>query len=387
MIKRKRTEYGWLWTLIVLIIAIGYYLFSGSGEYSFHPNDSIYPTEEILGISTETSPTIEVALSNGGWYEVYFTTPKIPFDQIYTGGIENKLIEKIDNAKSSIEVAVFEFDIESVAQALIRAKNRGVDVKVVYDNEHTADDPQINELIKAGIETVPDNRSAYMHNKFFVFDNICVWTGSFNISMNAAYRNNENAFYFCSDKAAKNYSTEFTEMFSGNFGPSSASNSPSPSFYVDGALVQNYFGPEDKVMEKVISAVSEANSSIHFMVFSFTADDLGQEMINQGENQVVVEGIFESLGADTQYSECGTLLNKGYDIRLDGNPKTFHHKVIIIDGKIVIFGSFNFSANADESNDENILIVHDVTLAQKYEREYQLMKSQAIIPSGNSCSK
>lgn len=387
MARRKKSRFNWFWVVLVIVIVIGYIYLLDTEDNPPQPNISFSPTAEILGTSTETIPIFETALSRDDWYELYFTTPKIPFDQIYTGGIENKLIEKIDKAKSSIEVAVFEFNIESVAQALIRAQNRGVDVKVVYDNEHTAGDPQIDELIQVGIDTVPDNRSAYMHNKFFVFDSVCVWTGSFNISMNAAYRNSENAIYFCSDKAAANYSTEFQEMFLGNFGPSSASNTPFPTFYINGVLIENYFGPEDEVMSKVISVVGQAKSSIHFMVFSFTDDELGQEMINQAKNKVVVEGIFESLGADTQYSECGTLLNQGYDIRLDGNPKTFHHKVIIVDGKVVIFGSYNFSANADKSNDENILIVHDTSLAQKFEREYQLMKSQAIVPSGNTCSK
>jgi phosphatidylserine/phosphatidylglycerophosphate/cardiolipin synthase-like enzyme len=325
--------------------------------------------------------------STGDWYEVYFTSPEIPFNNVFTGGIEEHLIDKIDAAQNSIDLAVYEFNLEDVTQALISAKQRGVEVRVVYDNEFSDPDPQMTELKNAGIQAVPDQRSAFMHNKFFVFDEKCIWTGSFNISVNAAYRNNENALYFCSQEAAANYTVEFSEMFSGEFGPSSPSNSPYPVFAVDGANIQNYFAPEDSVMDKVIAAVNKAQLYVHFMAFSFTDDALADAMLQKMSQGVTLGGIFESSGANTQYSECKTLLVSEADIWLDGNPRTFHHKVIIIDGKTVILGSFNFTANANESNDENLLIIQDSSLAAAYEQQFQLMKSQAVKPVGNTCQK
>jgi phosphatidylserine/phosphatidylglycerophosphate/cardiolipin synthase-like enzyme len=381
----RKSKSNWLWLLLILLFVFAYFQLPSQKGTKTTPT-SIANTPTVKGTSTQENfvPTDQSAQK---WYEVYFTSPKIPFDKVYQGGIEKYLIEKIDGSKTSIDLAVFEFNIESVAQALIKAKDRGVVIRVVYDDEHTDPDPQMNELISAGIPATPDKRSAFMHNKFFVFDDQCIWTGSFNISMNAAYRNNENALYFCSAEAAKNYETEFAEMFSGAFGPSSPSDTPFPEFKVDGVVIDNYFAPEDHVMEKVINAVGKAQSTIHFMTYSFTEDKLGQEMLAKAASEIKVEGIFESVGADTEYSECGVLLKKGLDVRLDGNPKTFHHKVIIIDGDTVILGSFNFSSNADTQNDENLLIVHDPRLAKDYEQQYQLMKQQAYIPLGNSCSK
>lgn len=365
----------WLWLLLLPLAAILIYLFGFSGHHTTPPNKPDKVTEEVQGTSTDV------------WYEVYFTSPVIPFNDVYTDGIETHLIEKINAAKSSIDVAVFEFDIESVAQALINAKNRGVDVKVVYDNDYSDVDPQIQELKNAGIEAMPDNRSAYMHDKFFVFDDKCIWTGSFNISMNAAYRNNENALYFCSDKAAENYSMEFLEMFEGKFGPSSPANTPYPEFTIDGVKIENYFAPEDNVMEKIIKVLNSATTSVHFMAYSFTDSDLAGKLMEKALNGVKIEGIFETSGANTAYSQCNALRSDGLDIRLDGNPRTFHHKVIIIDSKIVILGSFNFTSNANEQNDENILIVYDERLAKDYEDQFDLMFQQSIIPNGNTCTK
>jgi phosphatidylserine/phosphatidylglycerophosphate/cardiolipin synthase-like enzyme len=331
MVKIQTGKNRWLWVSLALIF-VSLACVSTVNFVTITPPPEITPTvtEEVMGDTT------------GDWYEVYFTNPVTPFDNVYSGGIEEHLIEKIDSAITSIDLAVYEFDLESVSQALIRAKQRGVVIRVVYDNEYSNKDPQMAELTDAGIATVPDLRSAYMHNKFFIFDDNCVWTGSFNISVNAAYRNNENAFYFCSPEAAANYKTEFDEMYSGEFGPSSPSDTPYPIFTVDGVTVENYFAPEDDVMDKVIASVNKAQQYIHFMAYSFTDDALADAMLLEMNQGVVISGIFESLGANTPSSECKTLLQAGADVFLDGNPRTFHHKVIIIDGKIVIFGSFNF---------------------------------------------
>jgi phosphatidylserine/phosphatidylglycerophosphate/cardiolipin synthase-like enzyme len=291
----------------------------------------------------------------------------------------------INGAQTSIVGAMFEFDIEVVAQALIAAHNRGVDVRLVYDNEHTEDDPQIEEVMDAGIPATPDERSAFMHNKFFVIDNQIVWTGSWNVTLNAAYRNNENAIVIRSTRLAQNYAAEFEEMFNGEFGPRSPANTPNPSVTIDGILVENYFSPEDEPMPKLVALASSAQSSIHFMAFSFTDFDLAKAMLDRAAAGVQVAGVFESTGANTDAAECNTLLDAGLDVRLDSNPRTFHHKVIIVDGSVVAIGSFNFSTNAAESNDENLIIVHDPGVAAQYESEFNKQLGLSRLPVGGEC--
>jgi phosphatidylserine/phosphatidylglycerophosphate/cardiolipin synthase-like enzyme len=374
MSKTKLSK-NWLYLLSLVLFILIYYL---------SPRDSTVATPITPPAVTEET-TSSLVPDEVSWYEIYFTSPQIPFDHVTTGGIEDFLIEKINMATTTIDLAVYEFSLENVAQALISAQNRGVVVRVVYDNEFADPDPQIKEVQTAGISTIPDKRSAFMHNKFFIFDHQCLWTGSFNISQNAAYRNNENALYFCSAEAAENYTTEFEELFSGQFGVTSPSNTPHPSFVVAGHTVENYFAPEDQVMDQIISEVLDAQKFVHFMAFSFTDDQLGQAMISEIHRGVSVDGIFESRGANTQYSECLPLRQNSASITLDGNPRTFHHKVIIIDSEVVILGSFNFTAAANQTNDENLLIVHDTALATDYEAEFQRMKLLSVAPADNTC--
>jgi phosphatidylserine/phosphatidylglycerophosphate/cardiolipin synthase-like enzyme len=346
------------------------------------------PTQPTQEFTVEPGqPTEEPALTSegaGGYYHIYFTEP-IPEGSALTGGIDGHLVALIDGAKSSVDIAFFEFNLPSVAQALIAAHQRGVQVRIVYDDEHTDPGPPFSDLLDAGIPATPDQRGAYMHDKFAVIDGATVWTGSWNMTINGTYYNNNNVIVITSPRLAQNYTAEFEEMFGGAFGPDSPANTPNPQITIDGMVIENYFAPEDDVMPKVVEEVLGATDSIHFMAFSFTHEDLGAAMLDRAAAGVEVAGIFESRGANASYSECPALLAAGQFVRLDGNPRTFHHKVIIIDGKTVILGSFNFSKNADEDNDENLLIIHDPNVAAAYEAEFNRRLAESVAPVGGEC--
>ena len=364
-----------LLALVAAVVVIGFVFgWDAAGQY----------LGEALGLDIGAPVSREVT-SGTGTFTVYFTDPVIPFDDVTEGGIETHLIDLINSAQSSIDVAVFEFNLQNVADALIAAHNRGVAVRMVYDDEHTEDDPQMEEVIAAGIPATPDQRGAFMHNKFFVFDRQLVWTGSWNVTINGSYRNNNNAIVIRSSKLAQNYTAEFEEMFSGEFGPSSPANTPNPVFTLNDIQIENYFAPEDNVTPHIVDAIRSATSTIHFMAFAFTDDDVGGAMLDRLQSGVSVAGIFEVRGADTEFSECGALLAAGADVRLDGNPRTFHHKVIIVDGRLLIVGSFNFSQNATTSNDENLLIIHDPGIAGLYEEEFNRRIAEAQTPVGGVC--
>ena len=120
------------------------------------------------------------------------------------------------------------------------------------------------------------------------------------------------------------------------------------------------------------------------MAFSFTDDRLGEAVKQQSKAGIEVQGVFEARGADTEYSEYGRLsrARPPLDVLTDGNPYILHHKVIIVDDKVVVLGSFNFRESANELNDENLLIIHDRDVAALYRDEFELMYQQAL-ESGN----
>lgn len=359
---------------------------TGPGEILGEIADEVSSDTPLeVGGGEAAPPVASTGGAEGDYYTIYFTDPQSADEDTLTGGIDRHLVALIDSAQVSVDAAFFELDLQSVTDALIRAHQRGVQVRIVYDDEHTEEDPQTEELLDARIPGTPDERSAFMHNKFFVIDGRIVWTGSWNVTMNGTYRNNNNVIVINSPELAANYTAEFEEMFNGAFGPTSPSETPYPQISIGNVTVENYFAAEDDVAPHIVSEIARANASIHFMTFAFTDDDIGAAMIDRMANGVHVSGIFETRGAGTEYSECTGLLQDGADVRLDGNPYTFHHKVIIIDSETVIVGSFNFSANATESNDENLLIIHDPVVAAAYEEEFNRRLAEADVLSGDEC--
>jgi phosphatidylserine/phosphatidylglycerophosphate/cardiolipin synthase-like enzyme len=334
------------------------------------------PAEDAAG-----APVEEVSAS-GDWWSVYFTNP---------GGvgnpIEDELIALIDNAQKTIHIASFEFNLDAVAEALIAAHERGVEVQWVTDDEFGIDADeedghgQFELLEDAGIEVKDDHRGDLMHNKFWIFDGQITWTGSTNITVNGTLNNNNNVIVVESPALAAIYEREFQEMWTGDeFGPRSPSTANQQSVMIDGTAIQVLFAPEDEVGTYLAELLGRAQSEIRFMAFSFTHDDMGGTMLSRSRAGVDVSGIFEQRGSETEYSELPVLYCEGLPVRQDGNPRTFHHKVLVIDRQIVVTGSFNFSANADEGNDENVIIINNAEIAAEYLKEFDRRWAEAQEP-------
>ncbi len=325
-----------------------------------------------------------------GFWEVYFNAPTGSRDaSTYTGGIDQVLAADLAGVTQTLDIAAYEFNDPALTTAVLAAKGRGVRVRVVTDDDAGINDADttLHQLEQAGIPIVNDDRSALMHNKFMILDSATVWTGSWNYTVNGTYRNNNNALVLHSQPAVQDYQAEFNEMFiDGKFGPTSPLNTPRETFTQDGVPIGIYFASEEDVKSKVDAALQTATHSIRFLTFSFTLDDVGQVLLDKASAGVDVSGIFETTGSQTQFSELTPLFCAGLPVRQDGNPFVLHDKVFIVDNATVLTGSFNYSASANDSNDENLVIITDPDLAQQYTAEFDRRWAEAHAPSGLSCN-
>ena len=366
----------------ILVLLGILYMLTGKDPAGMFP-----PTVTPVSIPTRPAgPT--AANASGTWWEVYFTDPiNIKDPANWQGSIEGRLIEKINAAQTSIHIASFEFDLTPVAEALIAAKQRGVDVRWVTDDENglEADEEpghgQFEMLQQAGIEVRADDRTALMHNKFWIFDGQIVWTGSTNITVNGIFKQDNNAIVIQSPELAAIYEAEFQEMWDGQFGPRSPSQIEQQTLMVNGSPVKVVFTSEDPALEQaIIPVVNAATRTIRFLAFSFTDYPLANAMVQRSKAGVNVEGVFERVGSDTDAAELKTLHCANIPVRRDGNGGFMHNKVIVVDGRYVITGSLNFSTNAEESNDENVLIIDNSDIAKLYMQDFERVWSQATDP-------
>ncbi|MFN8410825.1 MAG: phospholipase D-like domain-containing protein [Anaerolineales bacterium] len=314
----------------------------------------------------------------GPWYELYFTNPDSPLARQKTGGPDGPLVEAIDAARLSIDMAVYSLSLNSVRDALIRAHDRGVQVRVVMESDNLdRSDPQ--KLKDAGIPILGDRREGLMHDKFIVIDNSEVWTGSMNFTDSGTYEDNNNIMRIHSTKLAEDYTKEFEEMFlDDKFGPDVVAATPNPRVTIDGTPIDVYFSPDDGVQASFLDLINNAQKNIDFMAFSFTSDELGDAVRARAQAGVTVRGVMEDEQINSNVgTEFDPFQQAGLDVLRDGNPGQMHHKVMIIDESIVIFGSYNFTNSAETRNDENLLVVYNAEIAQQFLAEFQRVYSQA----------
>jgi phosphatidylserine/phosphatidylglycerophosphate/cardiolipin synthase-like enzyme len=359
--------------LVMLLLAVG------GAAWSAGPNKlkAIWAKVQArLGMT----PGVAGGAGAGGAIRVYFTNP--PSDPADPGDTAHAVVKYIDATTQTLDVCAFELDNIIITDALVRAVQRGVRVRLVTETDYLNENGVI-ALRSVGVPVVDDKRDgALMHNKFMVFDNKAVWTGSMNFTENCAYKNNNNGMYFDVPQLAENYATKFKWMFEyRKFGGSPGglfAHIPNPVVTLpDGTKVENYFSTHDHCADHVIEAMHGAKRSIHFMAFSFTHDGIARAMLEKARAGVEVGGVFEKTQTAGGYSEYQRMASFGLPVFLDGNPRNMHHKVIVIDGEVVIAGSFNFSASADKSNDENLVIIHNPAVAKLFEEEYQRVLAQA----------
>lgn len=310
----------------------------------------------------------------------------------------SRVVTRINNARRSIDVALYSLSGtpgNDIASALVNAKNRGVRVRVVCedDNRNTA---AYNFIASNGIPLITDrfdpiNAGAGLHhNKFFVFDgrggapeSVWVWTGSWNPTDPGTASDYQNSIEIQDVALAGAYTREFTEMWGSNtevpnasvsrFGARKTDNTPH-RFVIGGIWVECYFSPSDRTTSKIVSAINAAEHSVAFNILTFTRADIANAVIGRKIAGKQVRGTMDNN--TDQGSQYTYLINNGIDVRLKTGSGLLHHKVGLVDAEnphwnsVTITGSHNWSNSAENANNENTLFIHDGNITNQYLQEF-----------------
>lgn len=158
------------------------------------------PKQKILQETNEAIPS--PTISNKKWMQIYFT-PGLD--------CENNIIKEINNARK-IDIAVYSITNQNIVDAIINAKKRGAKIKVITDRLQSKGKHSLIEEIKdAGIPVVINSGHKIMHNKFAIFDDKSIVTGSYNWTNNASNSNAENCIFF--NQPDKEYSEHFKYLW------------------------------------------------------------------------------------------------------------------------------------------------------------------------------
>lgn len=375
--RQVRKRFGLFGRILPLKVLIFLLLLGGIGSaaITFIPEEKIpAPLEKIhsflLGRRNYAIRQLKLPFSG---YEDSYSVENPASDPIKlflapSPVITKELCKFMDSAVSSIEVCAFDIKLHAVADALIRAHQNRIKVRVVTETDYLKN-PALGRISQAGIPVVSDYRSGLMHNKFVIVDHRYIWTGSFNLTDNGQNKNDNNALLLESPRLAQAYRERFEQYFNGNFGTKGKRSSSQVSF--TGLLpVRHGFSPVDKVTEMILAELDTAQESVDIMAFSFTSADLAEKLYDLHRKGIRIRCLYDYGQSKNKASKDEEMQKKGLKVFYSPNRRgKMHHKVIIIDRNTVITGSFNFSKNAEKTNDENILVVRSPALAGIYTRE------------------
>jgi phosphatidylserine/phosphatidylglycerophosphate/cardiolipin synthase-like enzyme len=133
-----------------------------------------------------------------------------------------------------------------------------------------------------------------------------------------------------------------------------------------------YFSPHGGCTQAVTDALGASKSSVLVQAYSFTSAPIARALVDAHNRGVDVQVILDKSQRSERYSSATFLTNEGIPTFIDAAHKIAHNKVMIIDGKTIITGSFNFTKSAEEGNAENLLVISNAPdLAQKYSANWK----------------
>ncbi len=324
--------------------------------------------------------------------KVYYTdfSKKLTPDKNCTETVCKEVLKLINNTKETLDIAIYGYDnIPNITSALVKAKNRGVNIRFVYDENFNPAKTYYkdnNIIANLSVQHRSDRGNTatisnmLMHNKFLISDKQTILTGSMNLSKTGLSGYDVNDIIIISSKEiAELYTKEFEQMLGGNFHTKKDKITDNKIFTLGNSQIEILFSPKDKSSNRITQIIKNAKFYIYIPTFLITHTQIANELINAKNRGVDVRIIIDANSANTRNSKHAMLRQNGILLKTENYAGKLHSKTIIIDDEYLITGSMNLSNSGENKNDENTIIIKNSQIA-KHHKEFFLYL-WALIPN------
>lgn len=135
--------------------------------------------------------------------------------------------------------------------------------------------------------------------------------------------------------------------------------------------IRAYFTPGHTVETAIADEIQAAKESVHVQAYSFTNPVIVQALADAQIRGLDVVVLLDKSNRTQKSSAANLAAGLGIPLYIDDRHAIAHNKIMIIDGRVVITGSYNFSRAAEKSNAENIVIIESPAIAEKYQKNWQ----------------
>ena len=348
-----------------------------------HHNKKVFKHKygkDIFEIPDIKAPPSVVCSGNITHFYTNFTQHLKPYNKCQTKEC-TEFLKLINNSNSNIDIAMYGYtEIPAISTALKNARNRGVIIRLVFDEYYNPQKNyyQDNEIIKnIANKSRSDKTSSIkqsdmlMHNKFAIFDNQKVYTGSMNFSNTGLSSYDQNDILIINSKEIANYyEKEFEQMINGKFHHDKIHNEGNNIFKLGSTTVEIYFSPKDKSAARIVQLIQNAKKYIYIPAFLITHTQMSEELINAHKRGVDVKIIIDANSVYTRNTKHSRLRSAGISVKAENYAGKLHSKSVIIDDEYVVSGSMNFSNSGENKNDENTVIIKNGKIAANYKNHF-----------------
>jgi phosphatidylserine/phosphatidylglycerophosphate/cardiolipin synthase-like enzyme len=133
-----------------------------------------------------------------------------------------------------------------------------------------------------------------------------------------------------------------------------------------------YFSPHGGCTDAIVAELAAAKRTVRMQAYSMTSAPIAKALVDAAKRGVDVQVILDRSNVrQGQYSSATFLAHEGIATTIDAKHQIAHNKVIVVDGVVVLTGSFNFTKQAENANAENLLVLRDRQLATAYEANWK----------------
>jgi phosphatidylserine/phosphatidylglycerophosphate/cardiolipin synthase-like enzyme len=148
--------------------------------------------------------------------------------------------------------------------------------------------------------------------------------------------------------------------------------------------IKVYFSPNGGCQQAVISEIKKAAQTIDIAMYYLSSGDIARALVQASHKSVRIRIVLDQSQEIEGASKSGYLIKQGLKVRYHLGFGLMHNKFAIIDGKTLITGSFNWTLTAEERNEENLLVLSDQELIEKYRERFDYLWETSRLDSRNA---
>ena len=319
--------------------------------------------------------------------------------------ISSVIAKTIGGARSTIQAALYELDLDNIGKAFIEARRRGVKVQILMDYGYTFPHHDGNirsgvleSLVKAGVDIrVIRGLNSYgiQHNKFAVFDGRLLETGSLNWSENSNSADYNNVLFRSDPGLISSFTDYWKWMWSSastiaqaEQGVSQPDLGKPPSGYASARYFRGKkfpaatFSPKGATTYRLVDLINLSQSTIDIAMFAFTSQPIAKALVDARKRGVAVRFLLDK--SEAPYSVAKTLADAGIKVKIlsgiSGNG-VMHNKFGIFDGQMLETGSYNYTNGAAFSNFENAVYETTPSTLAAFQAEFNSLYARGTSAS------